>query len=309
MPLLAYAQDLTPITDRILSDPTYLPSKGQIYGETDYDYGSTTSDAFNTSGDRTAHDRTSTDTITQHVAYGLTDRLSFNFSIDYQAAYQHDTSASGVLTDLNSRGFADPTFGVAYRLIDQTDHPFTLDAKASYAPDVFTARDPAPGVDGTIATGGQQADFGLSLGHETRFFTLQGTVSARYVGPTDAENQYNGGAFHTSSYWVPTLAVASQTRLTNRISFNVGGNYNFNGSPDVYNSFTGNTYQSNRGDYGQAILSLNYHFIPNALVGSLGYTHTFYGHTDNAFSYDPSLDTTVTRSTDTFGATLRYVFR
>jgi hypothetical protein len=36
-PLAAAAQDFTPISDRILSDPLFLPLRGQFYGETSYD--------------------------------------------------------------------------------------------------------------------------------------------------------------------------------------------------------------------------------------------------------------------------------
>jgi hypothetical protein len=54
--------------------------------------------------------------------------------------------------------------------------------------------------------------------------------------------------------------------------------------------------------------ALNYHVIPNRLVASVGYQHTFYDGRSELFA-DPTDDVLQTRSGNTYRATLRYVFR
>jgi hypothetical protein len=134
-------------------------------------------------------------------------------------------------------------------------------------------------------------------------------VTGKWQGPADEQNMVNGDTIHTSGFWAPTLGLATQTRITPRLSVNVNGDYTFNGSPNVLNEDNGVFYQSNRGNYGDLGVAVNYHFIPNRVVGSLGYTHTFFGQTDNIFPVDPDRDAALTRASDTFGATVRYVFR
>jgi hypothetical protein len=140
-------------------------------------------------------------------------------------------------------------------------------------------------------------------------FTVQASVTGKWVGGADERDLATGDTLHTTSYWVPSLGLATQTRITPRLSVNVGGNYNFNGSPEVINQGSGALLQSNRGDYGDLALAVNYHIVPNRVVGSLGYTHTFFGHTEDVFPGDPARDSLVDRSSNTFGGTLRYVFR
>jgi hypothetical protein len=304
---MAAAQDFTPSTDRILSDPTYLPLQGQIYGETGYDYGSVTGNTNSAAG--TAFSRNWTNTYSQYTAYGVTNRLSFNLGIDYETDHSRDTSAAGLVTGAGRQGFDNPTLGVTYRLIDQTNHPFLLDLKGTYTPDAFPSKTPAGISDGTIAYGGSQGSLGVALGRETKMFTVQASVTGKWQGPTDEQNMVNGDTIHTSGFWAPTLGLATQTRITPRLSVNVNGDYTFNGSPNVVNEDNGVFYQSNRGNYGDLGVAVNYHVIPNRVVGSLGYTHTFFGQTDNVFPVDPDRDAALTRASDTFGATVRYVFR
>jgi hypothetical protein len=306
-PLLAEAQAMPAAPERILSDPTYLPLKGQIYGDTGYDYGSSTTDTTTAAGP--AFRRDWTNTYHQSLAYGVTDRLSVNLGMNYVTDHDRSTSAAGVVSGAGRGGFDNPSFGAAYRVIDQTDHPFSLDLRASYAPDVFPAKTPVGASDGTVASGGAQADVGLALGHQTRMFTVQAMVSGRWFGGADERDMATGDTLHTSSTWVPTLGLATQTRITPRLSVNVGGNYNFEGSPAVTNEANGVFYQSRRGDNGDLAVAVNYHIIPNRVVGSLGYTHTFYGRSDNVFPADPARDSLFDRSANTFGGTLQYVFR
>jgi hypothetical protein len=303
--LIANAQQAP--APRILSDPTYLPLAGQIYGETGYDYGSATGNATSAAG--TTFSRNWTNVLRQQLAYGVTNRLSLDLGVDYATDHSRDTSTAGLVSGAGRQGFDNPTFGATYRLIEQGVHPFSLDLKGAYSPDLFPAKTPVGMSDGTVAAGGAQADVGLALGHQTRMFTVQASLNGKWVGGADEHDRSTGDIVHTTSYWVPTLGLATQARLTPRLSVNVGGNYNFNGSPEVINESSGAFLQSNRGDFGDLAVAVNYHFVPNRVVGSLGYTHTFFGHTDNIFPADPVRDSVLERSANTFGGTLRYVFR
>ena len=101
----------------------------------------------------------------------------------------------------------------------------------------------------------------------------------------------------------------TQTRLNDRLSVNAGLDYTFTGNTNVSNTLTNVSYHAVQGDYAGLNLSLNYHFIPNTLVGSLDYRHTFYDHSDNIFADDPTANTEIQRTGDTVGGTLRYVFK
>jgi hypothetical protein len=306
-PCLAQAQEMVPSPERILSDPTFLPLKGQLYGESGYDYGSVTGTSDSAAG--TAFQRGWSNTWRQTLAYGVTDRISLNVDMDYATDHSRDTAADGTVSGAGRGGFDNPRFGAAWRLVDQTDHPFTLDLKGWYAPDLFPAKTPVGTSDGTVASGDAQADIGLALGHETRAFTIQASVSGRWLGGADERDVASGDTRHTTAAWIPTLGLATQTRITPRLSVNVGGDFNFAASPTVSNEQTGLFYQARRGDTGDLAVAVNYHLIPNKVVGSLGYKHGFFGRGDNVFPADPARDAEIDRSSNTFGGTLRYVFR
>src|SRR5665213_588569 len=306
MPLLAQAQDFSPTGERILSDPTYLPLQGQFFGETGYGYERTNGNLFDATGAQTATTRNTLNTVQQKFAYGITDQLSVNAGIAY--GFEGHASVDGSSTS-NRSGFDNPTFGATYRLLDQRHRPVSLDIFGEYAPDAFQARSATNNQDGTVARGGSEAAFGLALGRETRFFTIRGAFTDRYFGDSSFLNATTGGSGDTSSFWVPTLGVQTQTRFTDRLSANVGFDYNFEGTRNSVNTISGVERTDHVGDNQNVNVSLNYHFVPNRLVGSIDYQHTFYGHSNESFPADPNENTLLTRSSDGVGATLRYVFK
>jgi len=306
-PLIARAQDFTPSTDRILSDPTYLPLQGQIYGQTGYSYGVGTSDTTSAAG--SAFSRAWTDSYSQHLAYGVTNRLSVNLGLDYDASHARSTSAASDVSEGGRQGFTDPTLGVTYRLIDQANHPFSLDLKGVYSPDLLPAKTAAGSGDGTTAAGGAAGSIGLAIGRETKVFTVQASIGGAWQGASDLRDMASGDTLHTSGYWVPTFGFATQARLTPRLSVNVNGDYEIQAAPNVTNQGTGVLYQSNHGDVANLGMAVNYHFIPNRVVGSLTYNHAFYGQTDNVFPEAPDRDSFTDRAANVFGAKVQYVFR
>lgn len=309
IPAVVAAQDFTPISDRILSDPTYLPLKGEFYGESSYSHVEANSQDFDYTGANTATGHRTLNTLRQTFAFGITDMLSVHIGEGYGfSGRDRSTTASGVTTT-DVSGWQDPTFGLTYRVLDQRTNPASLDVFADYSPDAFSSNTGGPGLNRSVARGGPSAGFGLALGHETRVFTIRGAVTATYYGSSATNNSITAGTVGATSYWVPTLGIQTQTRFTNRLSANVGAEYNFEGSPVVTNNVSGLQHVDKIGDNQSINASLNYHFIPNKLVGSFTYGHTFYDHTNNTYPVDPTFDTYRSQSSDTFGVAFKYVFK
>ena len=122
IPLQAHAQalDLTPDTSRILSDPNYLPLAGQIEGSTAYSHGWINGSGVNAAGDQISSFHINSNVIGQTLAYGITDDLSVNGSVQYvPRTFREVDGADGRVTSSDSSGFSDPTFGATWRALDQ----------------------------------------------------------------------------------------------------------------------------------------------------------------------------------------------
>jgi len=310
IPLAAAAQDFTPISDRILSDPTYLPLRGQFYGESSYDYSDNQSQNFQAGGANLSSTSRTLNTLRQTFAYGVTDRLSLNVSEAYGFSGGSTVTTPLRVTSTNVSGWVDPTIGLTYRLIDQKEQPFMLDFLAHYSPDAFSSKASIDGEDATVARGGSTTDFGLAIARETRFFTIRGSVTATYYGTsTELTASPARGVATTGSYWAPSLGVQTQTRFTDRLSANVNAAYTFNGDPNVRNFIPDLFHHEDLGNTADVGVSLNYHLIPNKLVGSVNYNHTFADHTNLNYPEDVVLDTYHWGSTNDVGVSLRYVFQ
>jgi hypothetical protein len=304
VPLLA--QDWTPVGDRILSDPTYLPLQGQLYGDSAYQFGSVSTNVF-AGGTQTSSSHATTNALSQYFAYGVTNQLSVNVSDAYDWSHTFVAPAAASDFDRNANGFQDPTFGLTYRLLDQRAQPLDVDLAASYSPDFIGARSASALENGNEARAGDQLNLRLAVGRETRFMTIQGYFDETHDGEAKVVNAL-GEDSTTSGFWQPKVGLATQTRFTDRLSLNVGGEYDFPADyagldPAGVGTFT------NRGDFGNVSASLNYHFIPNRLVGSVVYSHTFYSPTSVSYLADPADDYNVQHSGDAIGAEVRYVFR
>jgi hypothetical protein len=310
IPFAATAQDFTPISDRILSDPTYLPLRGQFYGESSYDYSDDASQSFRATGANLSSTSRTLSTLRQTFAYGVTDRLSINVSEAYGFSGGANVTTPAGMTSTNISGWEDPTVGLTYRLIDQKEQPFILDAFGHYSPDAFSAHAAINGEDATVARGGDSGDFGLAIARETKFFTIRGSVTATYYGSSsDLTASPERGVATTGSYWAPSLGLQTQTRLTDRLSANVNAAYTFNGDPTVRNFIPDLVHREDIGNTADVGVSLNYHLIPNKLVGSINYNHTFADHTDLDYPHDVGLDSYHWGSTNDVGVSLRYAFQ
>lgn len=309
-PLAAAAADFTPISDRMLSDPTYLPLKGEYYSETAYDYNEQTSNNFDASGANQSSTHRTVNSLHQTFGYGITDQFSVSISEAYSFS-GHATQTSGSTVTTNGiSGWQDPVIGLTYRLFDQKARPVSVDIVAHYAPDAFSSHASLDGGDASVAQGGSEADFGLAIGRETKTFTIRGSLTAFYYASSTNENAGPKiSQTTTSDYWSPQIGIQTQTRFTDRLSANVNAAYTINGSANVSNGVANLARTQALGDAADVDVALNYHLIPNRLVGSISYTHVFRNHTTFTYPLTPDNNGYRSGSDDQVGVLLRYAFR
>ena len=290
----AQALDLTPYPGRILSDPNFLPLTGQFYGTTAYAHGWTDGNSANYAGVETSSFHINTNTIDQFLAYGITDDITIDASLDDSPINYRETDyTSGRSATLNSSGISDPTFGATWRLFDQNVYPVDLDMLGSYTPNWVGAHTATVDEDGTIANGGQSGTVGAALGYDTRSFGIRGAFDADILGDSSTYNPANGDTLETGSHTNYILSLDTQTRLTDLFSVNAGLAHTFTSDANVVNLTNGAPRYTEPGDNTTLQLALNYNFIPNQFVISATYGHEFY---DNGRTlYDDPLEDTETR--------------
>jgi hypothetical protein len=311
VPFAAHAMDYSLASDRILSDPLYLPLQGQIFSSTSYQWASTSEDIFNAAGVKTGSERINANPLNQMFEYGVTDDFALSGSIGYDpSATTHINSIGGPASVRTDQGWSDPTFGAVYRVLDQRFNPLTLDVDANYSPNVFSSKAASDTDDGSIASGGQEWSFGGTLGREMRDFTIAGSFDASYLGRRGALNETTGDDVSTSSTWLYTLGLATQTRLTDQFSVNAGAGYTFAHNANVLNETSLVDHEDRVKGTPNLNAALNYHFIPNILVGSVTYQHDFGGGSDNVYAALPADNSSVSnKSEDLLGVRVRYVFQ
>lgn len=307
----AFAQDMMESdSTRIISDPLYLPLQGEFYGATGYTWGSSSHDTFDSTGAHTDRTNVTSNTLDQTFLYGITDDLSLHFDWGYDIsrdASRHLTA--GGVDKRDSSGWTDPEFGLIYRLMDQRDSPLTLDLRADYSPDAFPAKSATVDNDGTVARGGQMANFGATIGHEGPMFTVAGTFDATWLGQRSVLNQVSGDQNREDSLWNYRLGLTSQTRLNDQFSINAGVGHTFTNNGLSFNNTTGLEHINAGGDFTDVNAALNYQFVPNTIVGSLSYQHNFYQNSRNIFPTAPVNNTfTTNKDEDLVGVTMRYSF-
>ncbi|MBV8978586.1 MAG: hypothetical protein JO261_02540 [Alphaproteobacteria bacterium] len=304
----AFAQQAS-YDERILSDPLYLPLQGQIFGATNYAWGSTSQKSFDNTGTEIARSQITSNAVNQAVMYGLSDDLALNldWGYDWRSNSRHDLSGGDIIR--SSSGWTDPAFGLTWRAIDEAHgNAFDLDLRAEYLPDLFPAKIATTDEEGTIARGGRAADFGATFGRVTPNFTLAGTFDAVWLDTRQALNQNSGLYTTTSAVWNYRLGIESQFRFGAPYSINAGFGHSFNNDTTVFNGTTGLFHAATGGDVTDVHASLNYAFTPS-MVASLNYQHNFYDSARDLFA-DPANDTSVRdKNEDLAGVTLRYVLQ
>lgn len=300
-----------PMSDRLISDPLFLPLKGQVFGTTSYTYGNQTGDRYNSIGTRTSSFSNDTNLFTQSFAYGFTDELSAHISMGYGFDSNDTTTlSSGVTTSGAANGWTDPTFGVTYRILDQARHsPVDIDVTANYAPDLISDKATGGGHLGSIAPGRDVATLTGTVGREMRVFTVAGTATAEHYGVQEYTALSTNDTYKAGSFWDYTLGIKTETRFTQRASFELGLGYSLIGARNSTTNEASGITSTGEGANTLAVnTALNYSIIPNLLVAGLTYTYDDYSNTATDRVIATQNVGTQNHMQNVYGARLQYLF-
>ena len=303
IPVNAFAQDY----GRILSDPNYLPLTGELDGTSAYTYGMTRGDTFDSADAKLNSFRVNANTLTQSFEYGLNNDFSIGASIAYDPMdHIKIEPVGGPSTSRDRSGFSDPTFNVNWRAMD--GGPMIFDLFASYSPDFVKAQYATPTDDGTLGRGGQAASFGAGLGHEWPNFGLRATASADWLDNRNIDAPATASTQRLGSTWNYDLGLNAQARFTDRMSANFGGGYSIRRSLTDNDAVLGANWTIHPGDVANLHAALNYHFVPNRVVGSLTYQYNAYNSSTNSNATPATFDSRARNQNENiFGAKLAYV--
>jgi len=311
LPIRAVALNFTPDASRVISDPSYLPLGGQLFGSTEYSNSQTNSTTNNSTGALDSWNTTLNNTITQLVEFGLTDDLTLRATGSYEWLETNTTPPAGAVTVTNSNGFSDTAFTALWRVLDEKDHPFNWDLTGAYTPNLINAESASPIQEGTVARGGASAAFGTALSYKTKSFTLYGSGTATCLDSRTILNPSNGTTTTFDSSWEYVFTLSTQTRFWDRWSLNAGLSSTFYDNQNASFVNAGNhliTFVDRPTGLTALTGSLNYQAVPNRFVVSLIYTHDFYGDGGNTYPAQPNSDTTITdKDENVLSGELRYL--
>jgi hypothetical protein len=294
---------------RILSDPLYLPLQGQVYGATAYTLDMPKGDNFK-AGVNTGSFNASDNLVNQTFAYGVLNTLAIRVALGYGSNSRDSTAATtGDVTTGNASGFNDPTFSVTFRPLDQPRSPVILDVTASYSPNTFASQTAGGTSNGTIARGGQATGFSFALGRVMKSFTIAGTAASTYDGAQTTELLSNSTSTTSGAFWSYSMGLVTETRFTDRVSLDAGVTFSTAGNYAVSNIENGNPRTYAPPSTRALNIAMNYHFVPNRVVGSFTYSYDNDTISTNTFAKASSDTAVENRMGNVVGFRLLYAFR
>ena len=282
-PAKLWAFDLSPDTTRYLSDPSFLPNKGQLESVTTYSYGNTNEDWRRISGVVGQHYLGISNSANQGFYYGITDRLRIGGSASYSETKDKDTYLNGSPNENTSYGFSNPNFNLTYRAIDQVSAPVSVDGLVYYTP-------------GIVQNGSQSGGSEILVSREMKSLTVQVFGGANYFDPTDS-------AF--SSNWQYFGGIADQLRISPHWAVNFGTDFTKSTGYRYNNLTTGIAYTEHHDFNSQPYATLQYAIYPNRIVVGAKYSHDFIGDGHRMGYYN---GTWTNMSNDTYSLILRILF-
>jgi hypothetical protein len=294
--------------DRVLSDPSFLPSQGQVLGTSTFNH-AVTNLTYEGAQLLVTDQRTlSSNQWVQAFAYGVTDDLDLRLNGSLMWQQEQNAPVSGPETDTDSRGPEDPSVGATWRFWDQDRAPFNGDLIAGYTPGLFSGEASTVSKTGTVGLGAQVATLGAAASLATRYVTLYTDLEGSYLGPRHYTN-VDGSVTAYDGYFLGTLSLNSQFRFSGVFSMNAGMTGYWNNAYHAVNQASGTDFESagdNEIDYNVA---LNLHILLNRLVASLVYNNATYSFGTDVYPAHPSSDTTTAyQNAQTLGLRLEYIF-
>jgi hypothetical protein len=295
-------------SNRYLSDPSYLPWRGQVMGTSIYTYIDTYMENRNFKSAVVNTKDIASNQWVQSFGYGLTDDLTVRLS-DTLVRQQIVTNLSaGGSTTYFSQGSADPTLGIAWRVLDEAAHPFNWDLIGSYAPNLFEAEAASSTQTGTVARGGQSGVVGTAVSWVSPRLTLYSNFEETYLGTKSIINADDSVSDY-GDYLESSLSFNSQYRFAKRISANAGITQYWDGSYTGTNEKTGVNFTVGLIQETAINAALNYQIIPEAFTASLTYNNDSYWHGNSVYPLHTNFDSTITgNNTNTVGVRIEYIF-
>lgn len=281
LPVSGHAYDwstsFSPDTTRYLSDPSFIPLKGQLTSGTTYGFQRTSENAFRGGNPEAVGVKINWNTIEQGFTYGITDRLSINTSMSFEQ--KRETDSYPYIGDYKfySDGFTNPSFGVTYRSVDQTSSPVSIDIGGTYTPDLLPARLASSEQAGTVASGGQVVGAFVAASRETKSFTVLTSISANYFGDQRATVVSDDSVEKTGAHYGYSWALKTQTRLSDRFSVDAGLSLSQTTGYRQSNAQEGYTDTERHGLTTNPYVALNTFIVPNRIYVGLAYDHYWYG--------------------------------
>ena len=284
LPVQCWAFDWSPDTTRYLSDPSFIPSKGQLESVSSFEYSNTNEDWRYISGVVTQHYFSKKDLYTQNFIYGVTSRLRLNADASFSESKSKDTyTNSSSPTEFESHGFNNPSFGALYRLIEQKKIPFNFDGYFHYTPDIV--------YNGEEVIGGE-----FHISRELKSLTVQASAGFNHFSP--AKSSFG-------SYWGYNVGVESQLRLSKRWAINSGVAVNQLTDLSVNNTTSRISYLEKHDGTVTPYATLHFSVIPNRVVLGLRYSHAFIGDATDTGYYKGAW---INQSQNMYSALLRVLF-
>lgn len=283
LPVPALAFDWSPDTTRYLSDPSFIPKRGQIESHSIYSYSNSSDKWINASGVNTENSSSSTNAFQEDILYGVTNRLTVGLSGDYNASHGKLTLSKGGETDSSSFGFGNPGISSIFRLVPQGKSPVSVDTQISYIPNIKK---------NTYQTEGGN----IAVSREMVSLTLRGNVGLNH------SDSYNGSE-NQDATWEYSVGMEGQLRFTKSWALNSGISVSKATSRMTVSNGnqTNHSYDMNVDPY----VAVQYGIVPNKVVLGLRYAHNFSGDEHMSGYYN---GTWTDRSSDTVALHLRMLF-
>ena len=304
-PTTVTAKYLATVISHELSDPTYLPAPGELFGGTELSYDALGSDTYTRSGASSSHEHADTTDLVQRLSYGVIRNLAVTAEVSAGSESIRDKLAAGSLQMSKREGFAEPIVSALYRTLRQGSFPATLDLSIAYAPDLISSRVASAAAQGSFARGGDLLRLTAAVARVNAYETVQAYVRADHYGDAKRENA-SGYDTQTGAYWSPSLGIHTQTRFTRKIAVNLDGSYFFDETRSLFFSESRLKAVNGVGSAGEVSADLVYRVIPYRLDASVGYGHTFYGRAYTDYIGEPDADIGMNRSEDRVILRLRY---
>jgi hypothetical protein len=291
-PLCAAALDFSSDAAAYISDPAFLPRQGQFLS-----YVSISREVFDEDFEPAGravdeHYSAQTDSYTERLGFGVTDRLSVAVAAGYFERDSYYTFPVRADVSQNIGLYDDPNFSVVYRAIEQEPNPVAVDIAASFAPGI--AYD-VPG-SGSLA---------LRVNREEHALTLQGEVGARYYGAYTDTDTLNGAPNRYGGQWTYFIGARGQFRPVPRWAINGGLVYTEERGYSVTRTPPFGDYTSGSDAVVRPYLALAYDLVPRRCTLDIEYAHDFISDRSLSGSINGSW---INQSRDIYSLHLRVLF-